>query len=144
MGSTPTWGTALILGSRTYRGSEEKYRYSAIMANNVSFNMSPFRTMRIRYHCNFASEGTSSGTWSFFYFIIEIRKANSSKTLIKEAGWHYHLDEGGPEGHPGLPPNICDFDISDVNEQAFVYFGVQTVNYANVGNFFLRQLEFLN
>lgn len=129
-------GYGITLNSRRYQGSSSDYMSSARIANNISINLSTFRTLRITYVCSYAYETSSNGDYMQYGLYISAHKTNSSKTTIKDlpiaGGWCSEMAV------------TSNFDISDINEQAFLYIYFKSLQRANVGTARIISIEFLN
>lgn len=129
-------GYGIILNSRRYQGTNSDYMVSARIANNISINLSPFRTLRITYACSYAYETSSNGDYKQYGLYISVHKANSNKTTIKDLP-----TAGGWCSETAVTSN---FDITDINEQAFLYINFKSLQKANVGTARIISIEFLN
>jgi hypothetical protein len=129
-------GYGIILNSRRYQGSSSDYMKSATITSNISFNLSPFRTLRITYVCSYAYETSSNGDYMPYGLYISAHKTDSSKKNIKDL-----LTAGGFGSETAVTSN---FDITDINEQAFLFIYFKSHQRSNVGSARIISIEFLN
>lgn len=129
-------GSGIVLNSRRYQGTNSDYMVSARIANNISINLTPFRTLRITYVCNYAYETKNDGDYKYNSADVEVHKADKNKTFIKQFGKDYHMSTEEVV--------VSSFDITSINEQAFIYIRFQSLDRANVGAARIIRIEFLN
>ncbi|MEY8352628.1 hypothetical protein AALB39_04635 [Lachnospiraceae bacterium 54-53] len=99
-------GGGILLGSK-FGSGDSMYRYCTIVVNNISVDLTPFRTIRYTYNGQFSSGSDGIGCRGDFIAL------STAKRQIKRMGdvfWGGYSSE-----------TTTDIDISDINQHAFFY-----------------------
>lgn len=99
-------GGGLLLGNQLGSG-DDMIRYCTIVVNNISIDLTPFRTIRYTYNCQFAKG--SDGIDGRGNFVV----LNTNKTNIKTITNAFY---GGYAS-----TTTSDVNVADINQHAFFY-----------------------
>lgn len=111
-------------------GDDDTKMYSSQIVNNKSFNMSPFNTLRITCQSDF----NSGGSWVSYNCVVTV--LNTSKSTIKTMTGY--VPEAGPID------DIVSFDISDIDQQAFITIRFESAGKATGSGAWIYKIELLN
>ena len=109
-------------------GDDDSHYYSTIFVNNKSFDMTPFNTLRIT-----GGTGFYKGS-SFIYYKCTVSILSTAKKSLKTLS----VTE-----QAGTLDDVLTFDISAVDQQAFVAIGFESSTNCSGGAAWVSKIEFL-